>query len=135
MINFQIQDVRYSEKEDILLSVTKALFAIRQNIDKIPINTYYADNLKTKEKFKDIKYFNQSMDITVLIDLMNQVDEFFFLIDDETLNYIEIVTSSTAQSNDMDFDITQENIDNYTLGGEYSLYTKLGDTDYYYREL
>lgn len=71
----------------------------------------------------------------VEVDMASATDE-FILYDNkgEQINYIEVVTSTVARSNDMDF-LDDEEMDEYELGGELSSYTQIGDTDYYYKEM
>lgn len=52
----------------------------------------------------------------------------------------EILTKEKAEENDLDF-VNEENgyskddVDSYEVGGCLSVYKKLGESDYYYREL
>ena len=71
------------------------------------------------------------------VDLCSAVDEFYIENGAEYL-YLEVETKEIAQLNDNDFlfDVSKEDLEkeNYHLGdGNYSYYTKLADTDYYFR--
>jgi len=140
MISLKIENIQesYVSIED-LNKVLETMKIIANNIEYIPINTYYTQNKDIKELYKDDEYFSKSDEVIILVDLKNQYDEFFIQIEgapeNATLNYIEVVIEMTAESNDMDMDTTRENLDKYVLGGDCSMYKKLGDTDYYYRQL
>ena len=140
MISLKIENIQesYVSVGD-LCKILETMKTIADNIESVPINTYYTRNEDIKELYKNDKYFSKDDNIVVSVDLKNQYDEFDIEIEgipeNAILNYIEVVTQEIAYSNDMDFDTANENQDKYILGGEYSLYTKLGDTDYYYREL
>ena len=67
----------------------------------------------------------------ISVDTCSANDEFYIENGAEYL-YLEVVTKKVAISNDMDFlgaDVKKV----YVLGGVYSHYTKLADTDYYFR--
>lgn len=77
----------------------------------------------------------------ICLDLNDQYDKYGLLnYDGEWENQIEVVTKEQAEENDLDF-VNEENgyskddIDSYEVGGCLSVYKKLGESDYYYREL
>ena len=77
----------------------------------------------------------------ICLDLNDQYDEYGLLnYDGEWENQIEVVTKEVAEENDRDF-VNEENgyskkdVDSYEVGGCLSVYKKLGESDYYYREL
>lgn len=77
----------------------------------------------------------------ICLDLNDQYDEYGLLnYDGEWENQIEVVTKEVAEENDRDF-VNEENgyskddIDSYEVGSCLSVYKKLGESDYYYREL
>lgn len=77
----------------------------------------------------------------ITLDLNEQIDEFGLLTyDGDYANQIEVLTKEQAEENDLDF-VNEENgyskddVDSYEVGGCLSVYKKLGESDYYYREL
>ena len=77
----------------------------------------------------------------ICLDLNDQYDEYGLLnYDGEWENQIEVVTKEVAEENYRDF-VNEENgyskkdVDSYEVGGCLSVYKKLGESDYYYREL
>lgn len=77
----------------------------------------------------------------ICLDLNDQYDEYGLLnYDGEWENQIEVVTKEVAEENDRDFvneinGYSKNDIDSYEVGGCLSVYKKLGESDYYYREL
>ena len=75
----------------------------------------------------------------ILVDLDSANDEFYIGKEASfrmTDIYLEVVTKEIAEANDRDFlsDKTDEELKNYSLAdGVYSYYTKLADTEYYFR--
>ena len=77
----------------------------------------------------------------ITLDLNEQIDEFGLLTyDGDYANRIEVLTKEQAEENDRDF-VNEENgyskddVDSYEVGGCLSVYKKLGESDYYYREM
>ena len=77
----------------------------------------------------------------ITLDLNEQIDEFGLLTyDGDYANQIEVLTKEQAEESDRDF-VNEENgyskddVDSYEVGGCLSVYKKLGESDYYYREL
>ena len=77
----------------------------------------------------------------ITLDLNEQIDEFGLLTyDGDYANRIEVLTKEQAEESDRDF-VNEENgyskddVDSYEVGGCLSVYKKLGESDYYYREL
>lgn len=70
------------------------------------------------------------------LDVQWQWDEFYLIMSyvPEKSYAVEIVTKETAINNDKDW-LEDDELASYELGGEYSNYTKLGKSDYYYRFL
>ena len=64
-------------------------------------------------------------------------DEFYLEDVTEQISiYLELETKEVAELNDQDFlsDVSEEELKDYQVGdGNYSYYTRLGDTDYYFR--
>lgn len=99
-----------------------------------------ADTLDVIYKHPDIYLYKLAMEDVdrIVCDAQNQYDE-FHLFDEEEENYvyIEVVTRDVAISNDLDFMDNAEEIKEYHETGEadcgLSMYTKLGETGYYFR--
>lgn len=76
----------------------------------------------------------------ITLDLNKQIDEFGLLTyDGDYANQIEVVTKEVGEENEEDFinesGYSKDEIDSYEIGGCLSVYKKLGESDYYYREL
>lgn len=73
----------------------------------------------------------------IVCDLSSANDEFYLETSSNRINaiYLEVVTKEIAELNDKDFlsDKSVEELKEYKLGEVYSYYTKLADTEYYFR--
>lgn len=113
-----------SEKEQVLLILEKML-AIQNNLKAVNKKLYDTEEMQ------------------IVIDFDNQFDEFW--IDAEPNNnernapYIEVVTKEVGIKNEMDFltggSYSESEIKSYEIGGCLSIYQKLGNSEFYYREL
>lgn len=93
----------------------------------------------------ELKKFDNFEDYTIEANLSDQYDEFFIAgkINDEEKNiFLEVVTREVAISNDKELlsmsgsGYTKSEIKNdYEVGGALSDYKKLGNTNYFYREM
>lgn len=93
----------------------------------------------------ELKKFDNFEDYTIEANLSDQYDEFFIAgkINDEEKNILlEVVTREVAISNDKELlsmsgsGYTKSEIENdYEVGGALSGYKKLGNTNYFYREM
>lgn len=93
----------------------------------------------------ELKKFDNFEDYTIEANLSDQYDEFFIAgkINDEEKNiFLEVVTREVAISNDKELlsmsgsGYTKSEIENdYEVGGALSDYKKLGNTNYFYREM
>lgn len=93
----------------------------------------------------ELKKFDNFEDYTIEANLSDQYDEFFIAgkINDEEKNiFLEVVTREVAISNDKELLLmsgsgyTKSEIENdYEVGGLLSGYKKLGNTNYFYREM
>ena len=93
----------------------------------------------------ELKKFDNFEDYTIEANLSDQYDEFFIAekINDEEKNiFLEVVTREVAISNDKELlsmsgsGYTKSEIENYyEVGGALSGYKKLGNTNYFYREM
>lgn len=72
---------------------------------------------------------------------LNELDEFGLLTyDGDYANQIEVLTREQAEESNRDFaneenGYSKDDVDSYEVGGCLSVYKKLGESDYYYREL
>lgn len=77
----------------------------------------------------------------VTLDLNESIDEFSLLTyNGDYINQIEVVTKEIAEKNEKvvvneEYGYSKDDIDSYEVGGCLSVYKKLGESDYYYREL
>lgn len=93
----------------------------------------------------ELKKFDNLEDYTIEANLSDQYDEFFIVgkINDEEKNiHLEVVTREVAISNDKELlsmsgsGYTKGEIESdYEVGGALSGYKKLGNTNYFYREM
>lgn len=93
----------------------------------------------------ELKKFDIFEDYTIEADLSDQYDEFFIagkINDEEKSIFLEVVTREVAISNDKELlsmsgsGYTKSEIENdYEVGGVLSDYKKLGNTNYFYREM
>lgn len=93
----------------------------------------------------ELKNFDNFEDYTIEANLSDQYDEFFIAgkINDKEKNiFLEVVTREVATSNDKELlsmsgsGYTKSEIENdYEVGGALSDYKKLGNTNYFYREM
>lgn len=82
----------------------------------------------------ELKKFDNFEGYTIEANLSDQYDEFFIAgkINDEEENiFLEVVTREVAISNDKEL----LSMSNYEVGGALSGYKKLGNTNYFYREM
>lgn len=123
-IEMPIYDIRVHEQMDLGEVFLKA-HAIEKNLFLL------VDN----DDFKPIDIER------ITLDLNEQIDEFSLLTyDGDYANQIEVVTKEQAEENEKDFineeyGYSKDDVDSYEVGGCLSVYKKLGESDYYYREL
>ena len=120
----------YGENVGHILS---KMYAIEDNLEFL-VDTLVEQYPEDKDKVS--KHYRYDL-ITVDLDSAN--DEFYIgrtgsnAMEDI---YLEVVTKDIAEANDRDFfsERTEEEIKSYHVGdGYYSYYTKLADTEYYFR--
>lgn len=109
--------------------IMEKMYAIEDNLEFL-VDTYkkqFPDEI-TSELFSII-YADQ-----ISIDLCNANDEFYVENGNNNL-YLEVVTEEVAEMNDHDFlsNKSVEELKTYKVGETLSYYTKLADTDYYFR--
>lgn len=110
--------------------IIEKMYVIEDNLDFLlkEYEKQYPNEITTTR----IHQFTNTKEI--LCDLDSANDEFYFYENDlENSIYIEVVTKEIAELNDKDFLRGEEEQDNYKLGETYSYYTKLADTEYYFR--
>lgn len=111
-------------------------------------NKMQAIELSFNDLIKDIpelKKFDNFEDYTIEANLSDQYDEFFIagkINDEEKSIFLEVVTREVATSNDKELlsmsgsGYTKSEIESdYEVGGALSGYKKLGNTNYFYREM
>lgn len=123
-VEMPIYDIRVHEQMDLgevflkVQAIEKNLFLLVDNDDFKPI---------------DIE--------RITLDLNEQIDEFSLLTyNGDYTNQIEVVTKEQAEENEKDFineeyGYSKDDVDSYEVGNCLSVYKKLGESDYYYREL
>lgn len=113
--------------------ILRKMYAIDDNLEFL-LATLVEQYPEDKSKVYPIYTYDQ---ILCILDSAN--DEFYI---NSTGNnsiqdiYLEVVTKDTAEYNDRDFlsDKSEEELKDYYVGdGDYSYYTKLADTEYYFR--
>ena len=120
------------EHGNIVAEIMEKMYALEDNIEFI-VEEY-------KKQFP--KEFTPQL-LSVLhadqisVDTCSANDE-FYIENGAAYLYLEVETEEIAQLNDNDFlsDVSKEDLkkENYHLGdGNYSYYTKLADTEYYFR--
>lgn len=130
---FESDNIACREYGQTAGDILRKMYAIEDNLEFL-LATLVEQYPEDKSKV----YPNYTYDqILCILDSAN--DEFYI---NSTRNnsiqdiYLEVVTKDIAESNDRDFfsERTEEEIKNYRVGdGYYSYYTKLADTEYYFR--
>lgn len=144
MTNF-FETVRACNGNNVYLQFENVDEAYITNLEKIKEDIFnkmkaLAENLDVIYKHPDIHLYNLDIDDVdrVICDALNQYDEFHIFDEEEENNiYVEVVTRDVAISNDLDFMDNKDEIQEYHETGEVdcglSMYSKLGDTEYYFR--
>ena len=113
--------------------ILSKMYAIEDNLEFL-VNTFKEQYPEDKSKVYPSYTYDQ-----ILVDLDSANDEFYVgRIGSNAQEdiYLEVVTKEVAESNDRDFlsDLSVEERKQYSLAdGVYSCYTKLADTEYYFR--
>ena len=129
---FETENGFCREHGKTISDIMEKMYVIEDNLEfltKTLIEQY------PNEKHKVSKNYSYSQ---ILCDLDSANDEFY--IGKAGSNpqediYLEVVTKEIAEDNDREFlrDISEEELKTYKLGEVLSYYTKLADTDYYFR--
>lgn len=123
-IIFENFDEKKLEQKEQVLTILQKMLAIQNNLKDI-----------------DEKLFDTE-EMQIVIDFDNQYDEFW--IDAEPKNndrkaiYIEVVSEEVGIENEMSLmrgNYSNEELSQYEIGACLSIYEKLGNSDFYYREL
>ena len=124
------------EHGEVISNIMEKMYAIADNLEFLIKN--YKEEFLTEELMES---FPQAKNVfpayaydQILVDLDRVNDEFYIGRiggNPQEDIYLEVVTKKVAESNDRDMGATEEG---YSLAdGVYSYYTKLADTEYYFR--
>lgn len=132
-----ISEVSPLQQEDFhkLIEIDKTMQTIIDHITEFQFMENILNEKKQVIGYKEwnIKYPSEINRIEV--DLSNQYDEFWIIdANEKPIAYIEVVTKLVAKCNDQEF-LSDKELSNYEVGKVNSYYTRLADTNYYYREL
>ena len=127
---FESNNIICREYGETAGEILKKMYAIEDNLEFL-VTTL-------KEQYPNDETYPMHIYDQILCDLDSANDEFYIRrtascgIQDI---YLEVVTKDIAESNDRDFlSGDTEALENYSLAdGDYSYYTKLADTEYYFR--
>lgn len=132
---FKTENAFCREQDDkTIAEMLKKMYAIEDNLDFLWDE--YQRQFPNEVSSTVLNIFRGD---TILVDMDSANDEFLISKGDTSLSVcLEVVTKQIAEDNDHDFlsDVSvQELIENkYKVGdGNYSYYTKLSDTGYYFR--
>ena len=120
------------EHGKVISEIMEKMYAIEDNIEFIVGEYQKQFPNEVSSAILSIQYADQ-----ITVDTCSASDEFY--IENGTNHLcIEVETEEIAQLNDNDFlsDVSAKDLkkENYKLGdGNYSYYTKLADTEYYFR--
>lgn len=127
---FESNNIACREYGETAGDILRKMYAIEDSME------FLIDTLV--EQYPQNKVDKYYMYSQILVDLDSANDEFYIgRIGSNAQEdiYLEVVTKEVAESNDRDFlsgDV--EALENYSLAdGVYSYYTKLADTEYYFR--
>lgn len=130
---FESDNIICREYGETAGEILKKMYAIEDNL-KFLLATLVEQYPKDKSKVYPSYTYDQ---ILCVMDSAN--DEFYIGRTGSNAQediYLEVVTKDIAESNDRDFlsDKSKEELKDYYVGdGDYSYYTKLADTEYYFR--
>ena len=128
MTTLKIELPSWEMNKNELAEVVNKMQAIELNMK------YLAGGIKELEK-------NINADFDICAYLSDQYDEFYIKNNDLFLSHIEVVTMEIAEQNDIEelrgcpqYSL-QEIKNDYEVGGSLSSYKKLGNSEFYYREM
>lgn len=128
----------WTERQELFGEIALKMYAIRDNIRFIyeTLAEQYPNETVIKENGIDNIVVGTE---TIAVDLRSASDEFYLEHENGTsYAYLEVVTKEIAEENDrelLDYYSKNSGEDkaSYELGGTLSDYTKLGNTDYYFK--
>lgn len=120
------------EHGEIVSEIMEKMYALEDNIEFLVEEYKRQFPKEVTPQLLSVLHADQ-----ISVDTCSANDEFYIEHGAEYL-YLEVETEEIAQLNDNDFlsDVSAEDLkkENYHLGdGNYSYYTKLADTEYYFR--
>ena len=128
----------WTERQELFGEIALKMYAIRDNIRFI--YETLAEQYPNEEIIKENSVSNLVVNTEAIeVDLRSASDEFYIEHENGTYYvYIEVVTKEVAGENDrelLDYYSKNSGEDkaNYELEGTLSDYTKLGNTDYYFK--
>ena len=128
----------WTEKPELFGEIALKMYAIRDNIRFI--YEALAEQYPNTEILKEVGVNNLIFNTTnIVVDLRSASDEFYLEHENGTSYvYMEVVTEQIAEENDrelLDYYSKNSGEDkaDYQLGGTLSDYTKLGETNYYFK--
>lgn len=128
----------WTERQELFGEIALKMYAIRDNIRFI--YETLAEQYPNEEVIKENGIDNIVVGTeTIAVDLRSASDEFYLEHENGTsYAYLEVVTKEIAEENDRELlnyysKNSGEDKANYQLGGTLSDYTKLGNTDYYFK--
>lgn len=132
---FESDNIACREYGETAGDILRKMYAIEDNLEFLlaTLVEQSPDNEPLPKPFPSYSYDR------ILVDLDSANDEFYVgRIGSNAQEdiYLEVVTKEVAESNDRDFlsDLSVEERKQYSLAdGVYSYYTKLADTEYYFR--
>lgn len=127
---FESNNIACREYGQTAGDILRKMYAIEDSIE------FLVEEMK--KQYPDSEPFPSHMYDQILVDLDSANDEFYVGLSEPSSEediYLEVVTKEVAESNDRDFVSGNiEALENYSLAdGVYSYYTKLADTEYYFR--
>ena len=129
---FESNNIACREYGQTAGDILRKMYAIEDNLEFL-VKTMKEQYPKDKSRIYPSYTYDQ-----ILCDLDSANDEFYVGRTESNTRedlYLEVVTKEVAESNDRDFvSGNMEALKNYSLAdGDYSYYTKLADTEYYFR--
>ena len=130
---FETENHFCREQDDkTIAEMLKKMYAIEDNLDFLceEYQKQFPNEISSA-------VLNVFLGDTITVDMDSANDEFLIERGDSYV-HLEVVTKQIAEDNDHDFlsDVSSQELkeNNYEVGdGNYSYYTKLSDTDYYFR--
>ena len=127
---FESDNIACREYGQVAGDILRKMYAIEDNLEFL--------TTELEKQYPESTVFPYFQYDRILVDLDSANDEFYVGRTGSNTRediYLEVVTKEIAESNDRDFvSGNMEALENYSLAdGVYSYYTKLADTEYYFR--